>query len=309
MVPTTSHKIDYLLLATVILLLLIGIATLSSVSVFFARENVANQYYFLTHQLLFGFLPGILAAGIAYLTPLQWLRRLSLPALLLTLVLLVLVFVPMIGHSESGAQRWIGIGGITYQPAELLKVTFFLYLAAWLSSRAGEGEQTSQRRKTSSSHTLLHSAYQSLLPFLAIMGIVAGLLIAQPDMSTLGVIAIAALAMYFAANTPVWHTLVIAGGGVGAAALLIITSGYRMERLSTYLQPGAADPLGAGYQVKQAMIAIGSGGLTGKGLGLSQQKLGFVPQPLSDSIFAIFAEEAGFIGAAFLLLLFGIFLW
>jgi cell division protein FtsW len=218
---------------------------------------------------------------------LDWFRKFSFHMLTANIALLGMVFLPFIGSAGQSAYRWIYIGPISFQPSELLKLTLILYIAAWLAAKKTD---------------------KPLVPFLAIMGVISFMLILQPDISTLGVIGTTAVIMYFVANTPIWHTLLMIGGGIGALILLIQLAPYRVSRLAVFLDP-SLDPLGQGYQVKQALIGIGSGGLTGVGLGLSFQKFGVLPEPISDSIFAVFAEEAGFIGAAILISIILAFAW
>lgn len=141
-----------------------------------------------------------------------------------------------------------------------------------------------------------------------ILGLLGILLVLQPDISTLGVLALTGVGMYFLSNTPLWHTAAMLFGGAGILLLLIHLAPYRFSRLAVFLDP-SLDPLGQGYQLKQALIGIGSGGLTGVGLGLSFQKFGTLPEPISDSIFAIFAEEMGFAGSMLLVVLFLLFAW
>jgi len=147
-----------------------------------------------------------------------------------------------------------------------------------------------------------------LIAFLMVVGLISLLLIYQPDISTLGIIFLVSALMYFLANTPLWHSILIILIGAGGIFSLIKLAPYRANRLLVFLNP-ETDPMGIGYQIKQILIAVGSGGISGLGLGMSHLRLGFIPQSISDSIFAILAEEAGFIGSCFLILLFLIFLW
>jgi len=208
---------------------------------------------------------------------------------------------PKIGIEIGGASRWIGLGPILFQPSEFLKITFLLYLAAWLSNKFGERTALSKTKRI-----------QTWIVFLAILAVLGIGLLLQPDMSTAGIILITALLMYFASPTPWWHSLVMILGGGGIAALLIKIAPYRAARVFSVFHP-ETDPLGISYQLKQALIAIGSGKIFGIeggfGLGLSRQKFGFLPHSMSDSIFAIIGEETGFIGSFFLLFLFLVFLW
>lgn len=288
-----KHRPDLPLLLLALILVFIGMMILASVSASFSRQKTGSTLFFLNHQLLFGLIPGFFLGAVAYALPLGFLKRLSPLALLAGLVAMGAVFLPFIGGESGGAARWIYLGPLSLQPSEPLKLAFILYLAAWLESRT--------EKKNSGKET--PGLWQTFAPFLIILGAVALLLLLQPDMGTLIVLSAIAGIMYFIAKTPLWHTGAMIGAGVVTLLLLIKLVPYRFARLQVFLDP-SHDPLGQGYQIKQALIAIGSGGIIGKGLGLSIQKFGFLPEPISDSIFAVFAEEAGFIGASVLILLF-----
>ena len=277
--PRRTRKPDPALIVIILLLVFLGILVLASVSASFSRAKTGSTLFFLNHQLLFGLLPGLILGIIAYALPLKFLKEKSPLLLLASLAAMGAVFLPVIGGSSGGAARWLFLGPFSFQPAELLKLAFIIYLAAWLDKKSLLG------------------------PFAIILGAVGFLLIAQPDIGTLIVLAAIACIMYFSAKTPLWHILALGGTGIAAILLLIKLAPYRLARLQVFLDP-SLDPLGSGYQIKQALISIGSGGLFGRGLGLSVQKFGFLPQPMSDSIFAVFSEEAGFIGALFLVVLF-----
>ena len=270
--------------------MLFGILIISSVSTALSLKRFGNTYSFLVHQLVFGIFPGIISAFLFFKIPLSFLKKWALLFLLINLVLLVMVFMPKIGTSIGGAARWISLGKITFQPSEFLKLTFILYLAAWLASRAEKEKRT------------------NLVAFLMVIILVSLLLYYQPDISTLGIIIITAALMYFLAKTPLWHSVFIVLAGTGGLLALIKLASYRFNRFLVLLKP-ETDPLGIGYQIKQALIAVGSGGIFGLGLGMSRQKFGFLPQTMSDSIFAIFSEEMGFVGSFVLIFLFLLFLW
>ncbi|MEK7542175.1 MAG: putative lipid II flippase FtsW [Patescibacteria group bacterium] len=288
------HAPDFILLFICGVLLLTGVLILASVSSSFSLQQTGTSFYYLNHQLLFGFLPGLLLGTVAFFMPLSLFKKWSFVLLLGSMALLALVFVPGIGETIGGAHRWILIGSFSFQPSELLKLTFILYIASWLASRASSAKKKSFK--------------QTLVPFAGILAIVSMFLILQPNVSTLGVIAITGLIMYFLAGTPLWHTLALMGLGLSALALLVLTASYRLSRFRVLLD-SSFDPLGKGYQIKQALIGIGSGGLFGTGLGLSFQKFGMLPEPISDSVFAVFAEETGFTGSVFLILFFCAFAW
>ena len=296
MVKSNNHP-DFILLGTLLVLLILGILILASVSASISQEKFGNTYYFLNHQIVFGLLPGIILAFLAYKISLNILKKIAPVLLLINLVLMAMVFLPKIGSALGGATRWLNLGPVSFQPSEILKLTFTLYLAAWLSVR------TSHQKKI-----VGVDFSQTLIAFLFVIGIIGVLFYFQSDVSTLGIISLTAAVMYFLSGTPLWHSILIILIGTGGLALLIKLAPYRLNRLLAFIKP-ELDPMGITYQIKQALIAIGSGGIFGLGLGMSRQKFGFLPHPMSDSIFAIFAEETGFAGSLILILLFLIFLW
>ncbi|MFC1663774.1 putative lipid II flippase FtsW [Patescibacteria group bacterium] len=289
---------DYILIGATALLIVLGILVLGSASSLISQEKFGESYHFLNHQILFGLIPGLILAFLAFHIKLDFLKKWAPFLLLANLILLAMVFLPVIGFGTGGATRWISLGQFSFQPSEFLKLTFIFYLAAWLSGRTEK--ITSPKSKKHFSKTLI--------AFLAIIALISLFLILQPDISTLGIIVFTGTLMYFSAQTPLWHTVLIILMGMGGLISLIKIAPYRANRLLIFLNP-ETDPMGLGYQIKQSLITIGSGGLFGLGLGLSGQKLGFLPHSVSDSVFAIFAEETGFVGSLILISLFLIFLW
>lgn len=275
---------DLFLLGTIVFLVIFGVIILASVSAPLAQSKFGTPYYFLKHQMLYGLIPGLFLAFLAFKTKLETIKKLAPIFLLANLIFLLLVFLPGIGVETKGASRWLNLGFVSFQPSEFLKLTFVLYLASFLTTK------------------------KNFLAFLAIIGLIGLLLKFQPDISTLGIIGITASLMYFLAQTPFWHSLLIIILGSGGLAFLVKFAPYRFNRLLTFLDP-ELDLMGRGYQAKQALITIGSGGILGQGLGMSQQKFGLLPESMSDSIFAVFSEEMGFIGAIILLSFFLVFLW
>jgi len=292
--PKNKKHSDYILLTTIGVLLALGILILSSVSASFSYEKSGDTYYFLKHQLLFGLLPGLVLGYLAYRINLSFLKKWSPILLLFTFVLMIAVFLPVVGSKLEGASRWLNLGFFSFQPSELLKLSFILYMASWLSSRTENKSQVDFN--------------QTLQAFLAILVVIVILLFLQSNLSTLIVIAVVGVTMYLSLNTPLIHIPVIFALGAGALVLLIKIAPYRMNRFLVFLNPDL-DPMGIGYQLKQSMIAVGSGGIAGVGLGMSAQKLGYLPQTISDSIFAVFAEETGFLGGLSLVLAFLFFVW
>lgn len=289
---------DRFLLLTITALIIFGIIILSSVSAIFSLQKYGDSYYLLKHQIFLGLLPGIILGFLLYRMNLAVLKKWAPKLLLITLFLMIAVFVPFIGKTSGGATRWIELGSVTFQPSELLKLSFIIYLAAWLSSRVAK--DSSQKNKKTFG--------QTFFAFLAIIIVIAILLYLQPNISTLGIIILTGLVMYFTAKTPLFHTILISFAGLSALLLFIRLEPYRMSRFLVFLNPDK-DPMGSGYQLNQSLIAIGSGGFFGLGLGMSMQKLGFLPQSIADSVFAVFSEETGFIGSVFLISLFLLFFW
>lgn len=295
-----TKRPDYILLGTVTALIVIGILVLANVSAPLSLERFGTTYYFLNHQLLFGLLPGMIFGFLFFKTRLNLLKKLSPIFLLINLFLLAIIFLPGVGLRLGGAARWLNLGPLSFQPSEVLKLTFILYLAAWLASRIDS-------RKTGEEY-LKRMHGQTLIAFSIVIIIISLLLIFQPDISTLGVILLVAILMYFLAKMPLWQSFLMVSAGIGVLFALVELAPYRLNRFLVLFDP-TKDPMGIGYQIKQAVIAVGSGGISGLGMGMSQFKFGFLPQTISDSIFAVFAEETGFIGSCFLVLLFLIFLW
>jgi cell division protein FtsW len=211
----------------------------------------------------------------------------------LALVLLILVFIPGFGTSVYGAARWVDLGPFSFQPSEIMKIAIIFYLAAWLSRR---GAQTAE------------DFYEGFVPFLVVLSLVGFLIIKQPDTGTLGLIFCIALSIFFASGANLRHIVGLIGLALASLFILIKIAPYRMQRFLVFLNP-EHDPLGAGYQMNQALLAIGTGGWFGVGLGYSRQKFNYLPEPVTDSIYAVLAEETGLVGASIVVLLFLFFLW
>jgi len=266
-------------------------------------QRFGNSNYYFLHQLLYGLLPATIFGFIAYKIPLDFFRKWAPILVLLNIASLFIVFLPVVGLKISGASRWIKIGGGTVQPSEFLKITAILYLSAWIASKLSESSTSDWKSATKRSY---HNILYILIPFVAFLGLIFVILFLQSDASTLGIISITLLVLYFSAKTPLWHTLLIVFSGVTILFFLIKFEPYRFDRWLVFLNPDV-DPLGKGYQIRQSLISLGSGGIFGKGLGMSVQKFGYLPEAMTDSIFAIIGEEIGAIGsilliAAFILL-------
>lgn len=261
-------------------LLVFGLLMLASASWPLGFDRFyGNGYYFLVHQLLFGILPGAVGFLVAYFVPHEWYRKVALPMLAISLLLLVIVFIPGLGMEIKGSRSWIDLGLFSFQPSELVKFTFLVYLAAWLEGSMGKN---------------VRDMTKGLAPFLVVLGVIMLLLLLQPDTGSMGIIVMMALAVYFVAGAPMKYFAFFGVAGAALLWLLFTVSPYRAERLTAFLHP-ELDKQGSGYQINQALLAIGSGGVLGRGYGHSLQKFQYLPEVAGDSIFAVIAEELGFV--------------
>ena len=278
---------DRIFLMLVVSIAFAGLAIFSSASLgLLARENSSVSRDILLQAGL-GLCLGFLALLAVRAISLAWIKRFALPIYIATLLFTALVFVPGIGLHANGATRWINIGFTTVQPAEFLKIGFVIMLAAWLAPRAQK----------------LSHIKRGLLPFVAFLIAPAALLLAQPNTSTTLLIVATGVVLYFAAGAPLRDFGILALGVLIALGVVIAVRPYVLQRIETFIHP-TANALGSGYQIQQSLIAIGSGGALGRGFGQSVEKFNYLPEPSGDSVFAVFAEETGFLGASLLLALF-----
>lgn len=284
-----SSKPDYLLAFVVILLCFFGLVMVSSASIVSSQERFGNNYYYVSHQLI-SLVVGLILMAAAYFIDYRFWKKISLTAFLATIVLLLAVFFPVIGKEFGGAHRWIGIGGFLFQPTEIVKLTFVIYLASWLEKRG----------------KVIKNFSVGFLPFVVLMAVLGFLIMSQPDLGTLTVIVGTGVIVFFIAGARKYH---LAIGGVAVVillAILIKIAPYRLQRFLVFLNP-SEQTLGAAYHINQALLAVGSGGMWGLGFGQSKQKYLYLPQAYSDSIFAIIAEELGFIRAILVIFAFVFF--
>lgn len=280
---------DYFLLALIALLVVFGLVILASASSELAKTKFNDAYYYLKHQIYFGVSLGIAGFIAAFLINYRSYKKIAFPLLIISIVLLVLVFTQF-GLTARNTNRWVKLGPLSFQPAEIVKLTFVIYCAAWLAG--GRGNRA-------------RDVKQGLLPFATISAIIAGLLVLQPATSTVVILMVSVLIMYFVSGAPWRHIAYLIFAGVAVLAILIYLTPYRLARVMTYLN-NASDTQGAGYHVNQALIAIGTGRLWGVGYGQSASKISYLPTPIDDSIFAVTAEELGFVGASALVILFAL---
>lgn len=273
-----TKSLDKPLLITVTVLVAFGLLAVFNASVAIGLRDFGDKFYFLRSQLVWagtGFVLMLIASQINYKIFLKF----SPLFLLMALIFLAIVLFPGFGIEALGAKRWLGFGSFVFQPAEFAKLALVLYLASFLIKK------------------------KDWWRFLIVLSSLLFLVIAEPDLGTAVVIAATGVAVFFVAGGSVLELGVLGVLGVLGAAAAIFTSVYRKRRLLSLLNP-MADPLGASYHIRQALIAIGSGGFWGLGLGQSRQKFEYLPEATTDSIFAIIAEELGFIGAIALIFLF-----
>jgi cell division protein FtsW len=278
-----------ILLGVVVVLDLIGLVMVLSASSVQALRVYGSSWLFFQRQLMWvslGLAAMVLAARIDYRV---W-RRFTIPLLLGSVVLLGLVLVPGLGVTVNGSTRWLGAGQWRVQPSELAKLAVLVFAAGLLARRAGQ--VTDHRRTTR--------------PLLIVLGVFAGMVMLQPDMGTTLVLGCIALCLMFVAGTPVRTVVGLLGAAAGVAFLAGMAAPYRRARLTSFLDPWK-DPGNTGYQSIQALVGMGSGGISGLGLGASRAKWGFLPNAHTDFIFAILGEEVGLLGSLAVVALFATF--
>ena len=286
-----SKSRDGILFALIIIFVASGILALMSASLGLFEEN-QSPFKLVGRQLFFGLGAGLALFFLADRIHYRFWHKTAFWIFLGALFLTILVFFPQIGLKSGGAARWISLGSVSLQPSEFLKLAFIMYLAAWLSSKNKD----------------VGSLQYGAIPIFFLILAMSLIFYKQPDLGTLGVIVLAGLLLFFAAGGKLRHL------GLMAIFMLILLSAafyfkpYSYERVRVFLD-SSYDPQGAGYQVRQAAIAFGSGGILGKGFGQGLQKYNYLPEPTADAIFAVVGEEFGFLGASFLTFLFLIFLW
>ena len=285
-----EKKIDRFFLIILGLLLVIGISMFVSASLGVLIRNEKLFYSVLFSQLVLGLGLGLVGMYFCLKINYKFWRRYSFLIFLGSILLTASVFIPYLGWTHGGAQRWIKLGNFSFQPVEILKFGFIIYFAAWLSWVKNK----------------VQDFRFGILPFGIMLAIIATILLKQPDIKSFILITVTGTSMLFISGVPVKYIL-----GVGMGALLVLGSlvfftPYLQERVKTFINP-EADPRGSSYQIQQSLIALGSGGIIGRGFGQSIQKFGYLPEPQGDSIFAVIGEEFGFIGTSVTIFLFLLF--
>ena len=281
-------QIDFVLFATIMLLVAIGVVMVYSASSYYSAFKYNDPELFLKKQLLWSCI-GCVFMVTAIKIDYHIIKKYTGIVMIGTIVLLIAVFAfPPI----NGAKRWIQLGAATFQPSEIAKYTIVLYMAKSLDLK---GEKVKE-------------FFKGVAPYLLVSGFYAGLILLEPNLSIASVIMIVTVIVLFAAGAKFLHLIAIGGALVAAVGALTILEPYRMARLMNFRNP-FANSQGDGYQLVQSLLALGSGGVTGSGIGQSRQKCLYIPEPHTDFIFSIIAEELGLIGGAFIILLFIIFVW
>ncbi len=278
--------IDRILLAIILFLVTFGFFIFSSASLGLLARDGARFSSVAFSQIVFGIVGGLLALFITSQIFYRNWRRYAFYIFVSTVVLTLCVFLPGIGLEHGGARRWIAIGGFSFQPSELLKLGYTVYMATWLSGISKK----------------IGSFKEGTVPFIGITAVVGFVTLIQPDTDTFLIMGIAGVAMFITAGGSWRDVLLLLIGGILLLAVLAFSRPYIKDRITTFINP-ASDPQGKSYQVQQALIAIGSGGITGRGFGQSIQKFEYLPEPIGDSIFAVYSEEFGFIGSSLLIVL------
>ncbi len=287
-------KVDKPFLVIAVILVVAGFFIFSSASLGLLAKETSNYSSVAFSQTVLGLFLGTIAMILAARLDYKLWKKWAFYLLILAIILNILVLIPSIGFEHGGARRWLNVGSadwrISFQPAEALKFAFIIYFAAWA---AGAKEKI----KTFS---------MGLLPLVVLLGLCGALLLKQPDTDTYVIIVATGIGMFVAAGGRFRHVALIVLAGIVGLTFLALARPYVMQRITTFLNP-TSDSLGSGYQIQQSLIAVGSGELFGTGFGQSVQKFTYLPEPVGDSIFAVAAEEFGFVGSVLLIAIFTLF--
>jgi cell division protein FtsW len=288
-----EHGIDKPFLIITFLLILTGLIIFSSAIIMLIGTAKYDTVRFNQYGLGFG--GGLLLMFICYKIPISFYRKNSFYIYIGSVIAMIMVFIPGLGVSHGGARRWVELFGIRFQPAEIYKIGAVLYMALWFMRDFGKKLDTTK------------NFFIRTMPLLIILGISSILFLLQPDTDILGVICLSLVIMYLLSGGNFKDMFILGFIGVLALSAIIFSRPYVMKRVEIFLNPGL-DPQGSGYQFQQSLIAIGSGGITGRGFGQSIQKYKYLPEPIGDSIFAVSSEDFGFVGSVLLIGLYIAFL-
>jgi len=273
------------------MLIAIGIVMIYSASSIYAYSSMGYSLYFLKRHLIY-LAVGLVMMFAAMAVDINRLKALSKPIALMSVFLLLLVLIPHIGKETAGARRWFKAGPVNFQPSEFAKIAVIIYMAEFVSRKG----------------TLMKSFIHGFLPAVMVLGAIVGLVLLEPDLGTAITISAIAVIMMFAGSARIYHIAAAILASLPVLHLLLFRVPYRAKRMMIFLNPWA-DKQGAGFQIIQSFVALGSGGPFGVGLGQSRQKLFYLPASHTDFIFSIIGEELGFIGSASIVILFMAFVW
>jgi cell division protein FtsW len=280
-----------MLLVAAAMLVVAGMLAVYTSSFAVGYHEYGNTNFFVARQAIFALI-GMAAMVFFMRMDYNRLRVLSLPMLLVALVALGLVLVPGIGVERNGAARWLEFGPISVQPSEYAKLAVVIYISAWLTSRGND----------------IHKFSLGFVPFVLMLGIIGGLIMAEPDMGTTIIVLLTASTLFFVAGAPLSHLALLLAVGGAISFMVVQEREYQMDRLMSYIDP-EGDPQGNGFQILQLLIALGSGGPLGIGWAESRQKFFYVPGAHTDGVFAVIGEEVGFAGLMLVIGLFAFFIF
>lgn len=283
------EKIDKTLLIVVIVLLMSGLVIFGSAALGVLSVNEAKFYSVIKTQLIYALCGGGLVLYLGIHIPYMLYKKYAYVFFSFALIATTLVFVPALTRYHGGAHRWIDVGFFTVQPSEILKFGFVIAVASWCATYRNKFKDWRY----------------GLLPYLIAVVLVSAILLAQPDFGTYLIIMTASLVTFFVGGARKRHMQILAVSGLVGIIILITLRPYMLERVKTFLN-NTHDPRGSSWQLNQSLIALGSGGFTGRGLGQSVQKFNYLPEPIGDSVFAVLGEEMGFLGTLYIIILYGI---
>lgn len=286
-----KNPADFIVIFSVVLLTSIGVIMVFSASQYSAGIRFNDDLYFLKSQLTWSIL-GFIVMAITSKIHYKIFQKYAKVILIFCILLLLAVFIPGLGVNANGATRWIGFGSFTIQPSEVTKIGVIIFMADSLCKKKEE----------------IRTFSKGILPYILLVGFICGLIILQPNLSTSVVIAVIIFSMLFVAGVNLKYFFTLGAVAMPVLFLLIFSADYRRRRFTSFLDPWS-DMAGDGYQIIQSLLAFGSGGLFGQGLGNGKQKLLYIPEPQNDFIFAHIGEELGLIGTVTILLLFMLLIW
>ena len=286
-----APEYDRVILLLYVTLICIGLVMVASASIGIADQQNHDPFYYAKRQFL-RILLSLALMWFACKIPLEFWKKSGMLLMLGSILLLALVLIPGVGHTVNGSTRWLNFGLFTFQVSEVAKLFLVIYLSGYLIRRSNEVQTNTM----------------GFIKPMLILAMASGLLLMEPDFGAAAVLLMTGLGLMFLGGVRFGQFILFVAGTLGIMGLLAVSSPYRLARITSFIDPWA-DPFNSGFQLTQSLIAIGSGGWFGSGLGGSIQKLFYLPEAHTDFMFAIFAEEMGFVGQVGLISLFALFAW